>query len=96
WEATRYLLDGKMFVMIGNDKAGRDIISLKLNPEYGQFLRDAYDDVYPGYYLNKDHWNSINLNGSLEDQLLKELIDQSYNLILKSLPKKTQAALKNG
>jgi len=87
WDATRYLLEGKMFVMIGQNKEKRDIISLKLESTYGHFLRNEYKDIVPGYYLNKEHWNSIDLNGDLEDNLLKELIDQSYLLILKSLTK---------
>ena len=90
WEATRYLLDGKMFAMIGQNKEKKDIISLKLEPTYGQFLRKEYKDIVPGYYLNKEHWNSIDLNGDVEDTLLKELIDQSYLLILKSLTKAKQ------
>ena len=68
----------------------KDIISLKLEPTYGQFLRKEYKDIVPGYYLNKEHWNSIDLNGDVEDTLLKELIDQSYLLILKSLTKAKQ------
>ena len=95
WEATRYLLDGKMFVMIGQNKEKKDIISLKLEPTYGQFLRKEYKDIVPGYYLNKEHWNSIDLNGNVEDTLLKELIDQSYALILKSLSKVKQKEILN-
>jgi predicted DNA-binding protein (MmcQ/YjbR family) len=87
WEATRYLLAGKMVAMIGQNKEKKDIISLKLEPSYGQFLRIEYKEIVPGYYLNKEHWNSIDLNGDLEDSLLKELIDQSYDLIFKSLKK---------
>ena len=95
WEATRYLLEGKMFAMIGQNKEKKDIISLKLEPTYGQFLRKEYKDILPGYYLNKEHWNSIDLNGDVEDTLLKELIDQSYVLILKSLTKAKQIEILN-
>ncbi|MDO9630078.1 MAG: MmcQ/YjbR family DNA-binding protein [Acholeplasmataceae bacterium] len=90
WQATRYLLEGKMVAMVGQDKEKRDIMSLKLDPTYGQFLRSEYKDIRPGYFLNKEHWNSIDLNGLIEDDLLKELIDQSYQLILKSFSKAKQ------
>jgi predicted DNA-binding protein (MmcQ/YjbR family) len=93
WDATRYMIDSKMFVLIGQNKEKREIISLKLNPEYGEFLRNEYDDIKPGYYLNKEHWNSINLDGSVPDDLLKELVDQSYALVLHSLTKKRQSEI---
>lgn len=95
WEATRFLIRAKMFVMIGYNKEKEEIISLKLNPEYGAFLRGEYPDIKPGYYLNKDHWNSINLNGDVPDDLLKELIDQSYHLVINSFSKKVQEEIKN-
>ncbi len=95
WEATRYLLGGKMVAMIGNNKEKKDIISLKLEPSYGHFLRIEYKDIVPGYYLNKEHWNSIDLNGDVEDSLLKELIDQSYLLIYNSLTKIKQKEIDN-
>ena len=95
WEATRYLLAGKMVAMIGQNKEKKDIISLKLDPVYGQFLRSEYKDIVPGYYLNKEHWNSIDLSGDLADDLLRELIDQSYELIFKSLTKSKQKEIEN-
>jgi len=95
WEATRYLLAGKMVAMIGQNKEKKDIISLKLDPVYGQFLRSEYKDIVPGYYLNKEHWNSIDLSGDLSDDLLRELIDQSYALIFKSLTKIKQKEIEN-
>ena len=95
WQATRYLLEGKMVAMIGQNKEKRDIISLKLEPAYGQLLRDEYKDIVPGYYLNKEHWNSIDLNGEVDDNLLKELIDQSYLLIFKSLTKTKQKEIES-
>jgi len=95
WEASRFMIDEKMFVMIGSDKAKTEIISLKLNPDYGLLLRSEYKDIKPGYYLNKDHWNSINLNGDVPDDLLKELIDQSYQLVLNGFSKKRQEEITN-
>jgi len=95
WDATRYMLDQKMYVMIGHNKQKKEIISLKLHPEYGAFLRNEYEDIQPGYYLNKEHWNSINIDGCIPDDLLRELIDQSYSLIFQSLTKKRQKEIES-
>jgi len=95
WKASRFLIDSKMFAMIGENPQKKDIISIKLHPEYGLLLRSEYHDIFPGYYLNKDHWNSIDLNGNVPDDLLKELLVQSYELVFNSFSKKRQAAIKN-
>ena len=65
-------------------------ITLKLEPLEGDSLRKQYDDIIPGFYMNKIHWNSINPNGNVPDDLLKELVDKSYNLILAGFSKKKQ------
>ena len=60
WEVYRYMIRDKMFVMHGGDKDGKEIITLKLEPMVGQILREAYKgDIVPGYYMNKEHWNSV-------------------------------------
>lgn len=90
WEATRYMLRGKMFAMQGGDKYGKAIITLKLEPAFGELLRRQYEDIVPGYYMNKQHWNSLYLEGSVPDEVLRDMIDQSHQLLLQSLPKKVQ------
>lgn len=65
-------------------------INLKCNPEWAIELREQYTAVQSGYHMNKKHWNTILLFSDLDDQLLKELIDHSYNLVFNSLPKKTR------
>ncbi len=90
WEATRYMLQGKMFALQGKHKDGKAIITLKLDPSYGQLLRDEYTDIIPGYYMNKEHWNSVYLDGQVPADLLQEMIDESYELILASLSKKAR------
>lgn len=90
WEATRYLLSGKMFAMVGGDKDGRPIITLKLNPLHGEILRSQYEDIFPGYYMNKVHWNSVFLEGSVPDNVLKSMVDESYEILKGSLSKKTR------
>lgn len=65
-------------------------INLKCKPERAIELREQYTAVQSGYHMNKKHWNTILLFSDLDDQLLKELIDHSYNLVFNSLPKKTR------
>lgn len=88
WEATRYLIGGKMFALHGGDKDVKEIITLKCEPPYGQYLREKYQHIVPGYYMNKDHWNSVYLEGDVPDEVLKQMLDTSYELVLKSLSKK--------
>ena len=96
WDATRYMLQGKFFVMIGQGPDKKSILTLKLEPGYGQLLRTNHKEVTPGYYMNKQHWNSISLEGNFSDDLLRELIDESYNILLTSFSKKVQQEIMNG
>lgn len=66
----------------------------KCDPEKAIELRERYDCVQPGYHMNKKHWNTIIVDGSISGKMLKEWIDDSYNLIVDSLPDKTKAQLK--
>lgn len=91
WEAERFLIGGKMFAMLGGDKTGKPIFTIKLEPAFGQFLRAQYPKVVPGYYMNKEHWNSLYLDADVPDETVREMIDQAYRLVLSSLPKKKQA-----
>ena len=63
-------------------------ITVQLKPFDGDFLRAQYKDIVPGYYMNKTHWNSIEPDGEVPDDLLKDLLDQSYQLIKEMLRKK--------
>jgi len=90
WNATRYLIKGKMFVLQGGDKEGRPIITVKLEPEIGDFLRREYKDIVPGYYMNKEHWNSLYLSGDVPEDVVRDMLDRSYNLIFSALSKKVQ------
>jgi len=93
WNAGLYKLGGKMFAMIGHNKEGEEIISLKNKPEKNEALRAAYADITPGYYLNKAHWISIKLGGDVPEEVMKELIVESYRCILESLNAKERKAI---
>ena len=88
WEATRYLIGGKMFAMEGQDKYKKDIFTLKCEPAFGEHLREQYEHIAPGYFMNKVHWNSVYIDGDVPDDVLKQMIDTSYDLVLNSLSKK--------
>ncbi len=90
WDATRYKVGDKMFAMQGGDKEGKAIITLKCEPPFGQLLRKQYSDIVAGYYMNKEHWNSVYLEGDVPDDVVKQMIDESYSLILGGLSKKLQ------
>lgn len=92
WQADRVSVGGKMFALLGS-LDGRPLISLKCDPDRAEQLRQTFNDIIPGYYLNKMHWNSLYLDGALPDELILESIDQSHQLVAQGLPKKTQRAL---
>ncbi|WP_035292307.1 MmcQ/YjbR family DNA-binding protein [Clostridium sp. KNHs214] len=90
WGATRYLVGGKIFAMQGGDKDNKRIITLKCEPSFGRFLRKENQHIVAGYYMNKEHWNSVYLEGDVSDNILKQMINMSYELVLNSLSKKMQ------
>ncbi len=96
WQATRGQIENKMFIMLGGDQSGKPIVSLKCDPLLAEAYRKEYDGVVPGYYLNKMHWNSIYMDSAVPNEKLMEMIDLSYELVLKSLPKKSQQKYRNG
>lgn len=81
-----YKVGGKMFALAVPDEFPARI-NLKCDPERALALRDEHDAIIPGYHMNKRHWNTLVLDGSLPAQLVRELIDHSYELVVASLPK---------
>ncbi|WP_350343178.1 MmcQ/YjbR family DNA-binding protein [Proteinivorax tanatarense] len=96
WEWDRYLLKGKMISALCTDKNGKEILTLKCEPVFAKKLRSQYKDIIPGYYMNKVHWNSVYLEGEVSDEVIKNMIDHSYELVINKLSKKMQNAIKNG
>lgn len=91
WKWFRYQIGGKMFVALCLGEDDRPCyITLKLEPSEGDFLRQQYEDIIPGYYMNKAHWNSVKPDGAVPDDLLRDLLDKSYQLVLGGLSKKKQ------
>lgn len=68
-------------------------INLKSEPSKAIELREEYDEIKPGYHMNKKHWNTINLEGNLSNAFITKLIDDSYNLVFNNLTKKEQSKI---
>ena len=83
---------GKMFAMIPLDEI-EPIISLKCDPERAIELREQYPAIKAAYHMNKKHWNMIEINGTVASELVYGLVDHSYELIFKALPKRTRDQL---
>ncbi|MEI7421166.1 MAG: MmcQ/YjbR family DNA-binding protein [Prolixibacteraceae bacterium] len=79
---------GKVFALLSLE--GNPWLNLKCDPERAVDLRERYEDITPGYHMNKKHWNTIRLEGNLPDSLVEELIEHSYQLIYQSLPRKAK------
>lgn len=85
---------GKMFALTGMDDASSRV-NLKCDPVYAIALRQKYNAVQAGYYMNKKHWNTVELAGDIPNAELHEMIDDSYNLVVKGLTKKLKEELIN-
>lgn len=84
-------IKGSMFATLTKQE-GVPHMNLKCDPSYAEELREMYDSIVPGHHMNKTHWNTIVLDGSVPDEELERLIDHSYSLVVKKL-KKSQRTL---
>ena len=87
-----YKVMNKMFALVGFNE-GLININLKCMPDDALGYRDIYKCVIPGYHMNKKHWNTIILNGEMKDEILIDMIDDSYGLVVSKLTKKEKAEL---
>ena len=78
----------KMFALTNVDTFAS--VNLKCDPEYAIQLREEYDAVRPGYHMNKKHWNTVDINGTVPVIEFKKWVKDSYDLVFKSLTKKAQ------
>ena len=81
-----FKVGGKMFALASLDEVPARA-NLKCEPDLALDLRDRYEAVTPGYHMNKKHWNTVELSADVPDAELRRMIDHSYNLVAKSLPK---------
>lgn len=87
-----YKVMGKMFAAADLDLF--ESINLKCDPELAVELRERFPAVLPGFHMNKKHWNTVLVDGSLPDRLIREWIDHSYDLVVEGLPLRLKAVLK--
>lgn len=85
----------KIFVLtsLQNWEEGKGSLNLKCEPETALQLRQDFVAIKPGYHMNKKHWNTVQVDGSLPAKFLQKMIDNSYDLIVRGLPKKLQKEL---
>jgi predicted DNA-binding protein (MmcQ/YjbR family) len=83
---------GKIFAIARLDAEPVDI-SLKCEPELAQQLRVDWEAITPGYHLDKRHWNTVVMNGSVPEQLVRDMVEDSYDLVVSALPKRVQKEL---
>ncbi|NRA55029.1 MAG: MmcQ/YjbR family DNA-binding protein [Gammaproteobacteria bacterium] len=84
-----FKVKGKMFASVTTDRAsGLCALNLKCDPDEALALRDIYDAITAGYHMNKMHWNTVVIDGSIAAGEIERMIDNSFNLVVTSLPKK--------
>ncbi|HAK06593.1 MAG TPA: MmcQ-like protein [Spartobacteria bacterium] len=87
-----FKIGGKIFALAALDEVPATV-NLKCDPDLALELRDRYEQVRPGYHMNKKHWNTVEIESGIPEAELRRMIDHSYELIVKSLPKTTRAKL---
>jgi predicted DNA-binding protein (MmcQ/YjbR family) len=92
-ETSVFKVGGKMFAL--SQLGGESLrVSLKCEPRLAEALREEHGAVIPGYHLNKRHWNTVILDGSLPDGTVREMIEDSYDLVVSKLPRAERTALR--
>ncbi len=91
-DAAVYKVCGKMFALVFCQK-GECRVNLKCNPEEAVELRSVFDAVLPGYHMNKRHWNTVRLDGSLPRGEIERMVDNSFRLVVKGLKKSERRGL---
>jgi predicted DNA-binding protein (MmcQ/YjbR family) len=91
-ETSVFKVGGKMFAL--SQLAAESLrVSVKCEPQLAEALREAHRAVIPGYHLNKRHWNTVIIDGSMPDEAIREMIEDSYDLVVSKLPRARRRAL---
>jgi predicted DNA-binding protein (MmcQ/YjbR family) len=91
-EHSVFKVAGKMFALSALERTPLEV-SVKCEPDLAVALRRSYGAIRPGYHLNKRHWNTITLDGSLPDRLVCEFVEDSYDLVVSALPARVREQL---
>jgi predicted DNA-binding protein (MmcQ/YjbR family) len=92
-QTTVFKVEGKLFALSALESEPPLKLSLKCEPELAEALRRDYEAVIPGYHLNKRHWNTVVLDGSLPDAMVLDMLEDSYDLVVSALPRATRERL---
>jgi predicted DNA-binding protein (MmcQ/YjbR family) len=87
-----FKVEGKMFALSMLESRPLKV-NLKCEPELARHLRVSYPAVEPGWHMNKRHWNTITIDGSLPDKLVRDMVEDSYDLVVAGLPRKVRERL---
>ncbi len=90
-QALVFKVMGKMFALTNVDTFAS--VNLKCDPEWAMELRETYPAIKPGYHMSKKHWNTMEIDGTLSDAFILQLVDHSYDLVVAKLPKTIRAEL---
>ena len=102
WQWHRFMVRGKLFAAVcepdvkHKDYGGHPLVNLKCDPRLVEGFRETYPEIHPGFYSDKRHWNAAFLDGNLPDDVLRDLCDMSYRLVVEKLPKYVQKELAEG
>lgn len=91
-DALVFKIKDKMFAILAQSN-GREYVSVKVKPEDGEVLTSQFTDIIPGYHLNKKHWVTVYFNGDVEDGLIQDLCERSYELVIAKMTKSQRASL---
>ena len=91
-ETTTFKVARKIFAISALEREPLTV-SLKCDPELVRDLRAAHAEIAPGYHLDKRHWNTVTLDGSLHDDFIRDLVEDSYDLVVSKLPQRVQREL---
>jgi len=91
-EAAVFKVGGRMFalVMLSGEPGS---VNLKCDPEWAIELRELHEAVRPGYHMNKRHWNTVELDGTIDDEDVREMVEHSYELVVRALPRRERDLL---
>ena len=87
-----FKVGGKIFLLASLTEGNR--FNAKCDPDRAVELRERYEEVQPGYHMNKRHWNTVRMDGGLKAKEIREMIDHSYEIVVDALPKKVREGIK--
>ena len=90
-ETLVFKVRGKVFLIAGLTEGNQ--FNVKCDPERAVELRERHEEVQPGYHMNKRHWNTVRMDGTLKGREIREMIDHSYAIVVDALPKKLREKL---